>query len=155
LSRRALLALLAGATLPLLPGCQSAGDALELGALESLRIEGYSPEAIAAAVRRTFEAAGFQPQAAREGGREQNFDRPGSRADNARYGGWFSEETYVRIRVRLREIGGNVVEVRSDPFLVRGRGSMTVDEQPLNRRRVQEHGGLLAKARQALEAGDI
>jgi hypothetical protein len=153
-SRRAWFAAAPLLPLALAAGCQTpSGDTLDLGALESVRFEGFSPEAIADAVTRQFEARGFEigPRA----DRELVFDRPGTRRDNLRYGGWFPEDTWLRVRVRLRETGGHFVEARSDPFLVRGRDSMTVDAQPLNRGRMKEFGGLLAAAQRALEAGDL
>lgn len=152
-SRRAVLASLAGVALALAAGCKSDGDKLELGALESVRIEGFSPGLIGDLVKGEFSGRGFE--VTRETERELWFERPASRADQARYGEWFDRELWMRIAVTLRETGGGAVDARSDPFLLRSRGSSTEDRQPLARRRVQEYGTILQQVKARLEAGEI
>lgn len=152
-SRRALLASLGGAALAFAAGCQTPGDELEQGALESVRIQGYSPGMIGDLVKEAFVGQGFE--LTRDTERELWFERPGTRADAARYGEWFDSAVIIRIQVTLRETGSGGVDVRSDPFLLRSSGSATEDRQPLARRRVSQYGGLLREARTRLETGEF
>lgn len=151
--RRALLAAAAGLPAAFLAGCKSDGDQLQLGALESLRIEGFSPGTIGDLVKAEFQGRGFE--LSRDTERELWFDRPASRADQARYGEWFDRELWLRLAVTLRETGGGAVDVRSDPFLLRSRGTATEDRQPLARRRVQEYGSILQQVKAMLAAGEF
>lgn len=151
--RRALLAAAAGLTTAFVAGCKSDGDQLGLGALESLRIEGFSPGMIGDLVKAEFQGRGFE--LSRDTERELWFDRPASRADRARYGEWFDRELWMRLAVTLRETGGGAVDVRSDPFLLRSRGTATEDRQPLARRRVQQYGAILQQVKAKLEAGSF
>ena len=153
ISRRAALAVLAGTALALAAGCKSDGDTLELGALESVRIDGFSPGLIGDLVKAEFSGRGFE--VTRETERELWFDRPASRADQARYGEWFDRELWMRIAVTLRETGGGAVDVRSDPYLLRPRGTATEDRQPPARRRVSEYGTILSGVKARLESGGI
>ncbi|MFN0068997.1 MAG: hypothetical protein ACKVYV_15335 [Limisphaerales bacterium] len=150
-SRRAAIASLAAAALA--AGCKSDGDKLELGALESVRIDGFSPGTIGGLVKAEFSGRGFE--VARDTERELWFERPASKADQARYGEWFDRELWMRIAVTLRETGGGAVDARSDPFLLRSRGTSTEDRQPLARRRVSEYGGILRGVQAKLAAGEF
>lgn len=152
-SRRALLASFAGVAPAFVAGCKSPGDELQQGALESVRIAGYSPGLIGDLVKEAFVGRGFE--LTRDTERELWFERPGTRADAARYGEWFDSAVWIRIQVTLRETGGGGVDVRSDPFLLRSRDSATEDRQPLSRRRVSQYGDLLHAVRARLEAGEF
>lgn len=152
-SRRTVLAAFATTAVAWATGCKSPSDELEQGALESVRITGYSPGLVGDLVQEAFVGQGFE--LTRDTERELWFERPGTRADAARYGEWFDSAVIIRIQVTLRETGGGGVDVRSDPFLLRSSGSSTEDRQPLARRRVSQYGGLLREVRTRLDAGEF
>ena len=106
-----LLALCAGT----LVGCQSAKQPGSMSHA-SVQVQGHSLEDIRQTTTVVFREAGYSLAAASP--EEMVFDRPGSRRDAAKWGGWSEEGVTMRVKVRLSGMLDGAQLLQADAFAV-------------------------------------
>lgn len=84
-----------------LVGCYSAKQPGSMSHA-SVQVKGHSLAEIQQATTAVFREAGYAPAAASL--EEMVFDRPGSRRDAAKWGGWSGEGVTMRVKVRLSRL---------------------------------------------------
>ena len=103
----------------------------------SVRIPGRSVAQIQQTTTAVFREAGYALALARP--EEMIFERPGSRLDAAKWGGWMGEGVIMRVKVRLSEApnGGHLlqadayaVENSTDPFFRTESRNMLLNRRP-------------------------
>jgi hypothetical protein len=98
-----------------LVGCQSAKQPGSMSHA-SVQVQGHSLEDIRETTTVVFREAGYSLAAASL--EEMVFDRPGSRRDVAKWGGWSGEGVTMRVKVRLSGMLDGAQLLQADAFAV-------------------------------------
>ena len=98
-----------------LVGCQSAKQPGSMSHA-SVQVQGHSLEDIRETTTVVFREAGYSLAAASP--EEMVFDRPGSRRDAAKWGGWSGEGVTMRVKVRLSRMLDGAQFLQADAFAV-------------------------------------
>jgi hypothetical protein len=98
-----------------LVGCQSATQPGSMSHA-SVQVKGHSLEDIRQTTTAVFREAGYSLAAASP--EEMVFDRPGSRRDAAKWGGWSGEGVTMRVKVRLSRMLDGAQLLQADAFAV-------------------------------------
>ena len=95
-----------------LAGCQSARQPGSMSRA-SVQVKGHSLEDVRQTTTAVFRDAGYSPAAASP--EELVFDRPGSRRDAAKWGGWSAEGVTMRVKVGLSRMtdGSDLLEAEA------------------------------------------
>ena len=96
-------------------GCQSAKQPGSMSHA-SVQVQGHPLEDIRQTTTLVFREAGYSLTAASP--EEMVFDRPGSRRDAAKWGGWLGEGVTMRVKVRLSQMLDGVQLLEADAFAV-------------------------------------
>lgn len=96
-------------------GCQSAKEPGSRSHA-SARIQGHSLAEIRQTTTGVFREAGYA--LAQSLPVEMVFERPGSRGDAAKWGGWYGEGVTMRVRVQLIEMNDGSHLLRADAYAV-------------------------------------
>jgi hypothetical protein len=116
-------------------GIKSPGSASHAG----LTIRGHSYADTVLMARRVFAERGFKVAQAREN--RMVLERDGSRADQAKYGGWDGSRVSTRIKLDIEELGADIQYLRLDVYSVNDAGNLLEDENRVvmfSARRYQE-----------------
>ena len=98
-----------------LVGCQSAKQPGSMSHA-SVQVQGHPLEDIRQTTTLVFREAGYSLAAASP--EEMVFDRPGSRRDAAKWGGWAGEGVTMRVKVRLSRMLDGAQLLEADAFAV-------------------------------------
>jgi hypothetical protein len=96
-------------------GCQSARQPGSMSHA-SVQVKGHSLEDIRQTATAVFRDAGYSLVATSQ--EEMVFDRPGSRRDAAKWGGWSGEGVTMRVKVRLSRMLDGAQLLQADAFAV-------------------------------------
>ena len=96
-------------------GCQSAKQPGSMSHA-SVQVKGHPLEDIRLTTTAVFREAGYSLAAASP--EEMVFDRPGSRRDAAKWGGWSGEGVTMRVKVRLSSMLDGAQLLQADAFAV-------------------------------------
>jgi hypothetical protein len=122
-----------------LAGCQSSQPSSGYSQ-GLLTIKGHTDAQIRQVTKAVFAEDGYAFVS--EGGEGFVFQRPGTRGDALKYGGWYSEGVVLRAKVRMTEMGVDSYVLKLDMFVVRNAGDglnesesplMTLNKAPYNR----------------------
>jgi len=100
-------------------GCRSTParpEAASSDSLVSAYLEGVTPESIRQATLDVFKQEGFETSYA--GPTRMVFERPGTTMDNVAYGGWYSGDIWLRVKVEIRPIWPSGQLIEMDAFKV-------------------------------------
>ena len=96
-------------------GCQSAKQPGSMSHA-SIQVKGHALEDIRQTTTAVFREAGYSLAAASP--EEMVFDRPGSRRDAAKWGGWSGEGVTMRVKVQLSKILDGSYLLQADAYAV-------------------------------------
>jgi hypothetical protein len=113
--------------LALLTGCQSAAQPGS-GSHASVRISGAKEETIRLAIASVFQQNGYVLVSSLPEG--MIFERPASRGDSFKWGGWGQGSSVViRLKIKLETIMAGAHVVRCDVFYVSDRGDRVFEDE--------------------------
>ena len=109
-----------------LVGCQSAKQPGS-NSHASLTIKGWSDAEIRQVTKVVFATDGYS--LASEGGEFMEFQRPGSRRDALKWGGWSGEGVVIRAKVKMTRLADDSRLLQLDMFAVRDAGDRTLESE--------------------------
>ena len=109
-----------------LVGCQSAKQPGS-NSHASLTVKGRSDAEIRQVTKTVFVEEGYSLAA--EGAEFMEFQRPGSRRDALKWGGWFGEGVVIRAKVKLTRLGDDARLLQLDMFAVRDAGDRVMESE--------------------------
>lgn len=109
-----------------LAGCQSAKQP-DSSSHAVVTVKGRSDAEIRQATKAVFAKDGYS--LAGEGAEFMVFERPGSRRDALKWGGWTGEGVVIRAKVNMTRLADNSCRLQLDMFAVRGAGNSFTESE--------------------------